>query len=66
MDLNHNQPDRLAYTVAAAVTATGISRSRLYEMLRSRELRAFKIGRRTLIAADELRQLIDRLRAEAA
>jgi len=55
--------EKLCYSIPAAVAATNISRSRLYEMIRNRELRVFKCGRRTLISADELRGLIARLQA---
>jgi excisionase family DNA binding protein len=37
-----------------AVQVSGISRSRLYEALREKKLRAIKAGRRTLIPVAEL------------
>jgi excisionase family DNA binding protein len=43
------KPDRLAYPVADACYALGISRSSLYEMIARAELKAIKIAGRTLI-----------------
>lgn len=44
----------IAVTVPEAVRATGLSRSRLYEALKSGELTARKAGRRTLISFADL------------
>jgi excisionase family DNA binding protein len=52
------RPERLAYGVAEAARAAGIGRSTLYEALASGELSARKLGRRTLIPADELRRFL--------
>jgi excisionase family DNA binding protein len=56
----------LAHRLPSAVRLTGISRSLLYELIRRRELAVVKIGRRTLIADDDLRALIDRHRVGGA
>lgn len=48
----------LAYGIADAVRASGVSRTRLYEALTNGDLAARKAGRRTLIEADELRRWI--------
>ena len=48
------EPRRLAYGINDAVKATSIGRSLLYEQIRAGKLKTFKIGSRTLIAADEL------------
>jgi len=45
---------KLAYTIHEAVAATGIGRSTLYFHLKTGSLRPTKIGRRTVILADEL------------
>lgn len=50
--------NKLAYQVREAAAAVGVSRSKLYELMRSGEVRAFKGGGRTLIAADELRRWV--------
>ena len=48
------EPKKLAYGIADAVKATSIGRSLLYEQIRAGKLKTFKVGTRTLIAADEL------------
>lgn len=52
--------DPLAYSVPDAAKAIGISERTMWELLRVRELRSFKLGHRTLIRAEELRSFIDR------
>lgn len=53
MCLEHS-PTKLAFGIAEAVQATDVGRSRLYEEIRAGKLKTFKIGNRTLIAADDL------------
>jgi excisionase family DNA binding protein len=45
----------LAFTIPSAVRASGLSRTRIYDLLISGDLAAFKVGRRTMIRADSLR-----------
>ncbi len=45
---------KLAYGISEAVKATNVGRSRLYEEIRAGKLKTFKVGTRTLIAANEL------------
>lgn len=59
------RPDRpppavevLAYRVPDAVKASGIGRTKIYEMILSGELESVTIGRRRLIPADALRRLV--------
>ena len=53
----------LAYTVNEACAVARIGRTAIYELIRSGKLRAVKRGRRTLILADDLRQLFENLPA---
>jgi excisionase family DNA binding protein len=53
--------ETLAFTVSKAAAATGTSRARLYEAMRSGQLRACKFGRRTLIPTDELKRWLGSL-----
>ena len=53
--------EKLAYTTAEACDAIGIRRSKLFEMIATGELKAKKLGAKTLIPADELRALVARL-----
>jgi hypothetical protein len=44
----------IAYTIRGAVTVSGFSRSRIYEMIARGELKARKDGRKTLVLAESL------------
>lgn len=52
----------LTVRIGAAVELTGISRSRLYELIQSGDLETVKIGRSTLIPYASLKALIERNR----
>ena len=52
-------PQPLSYTIHGAMTATGLGRSTLYQLMASGALAKLKVGKRTLIRADSLRALID-------
>jgi hypothetical protein len=53
----------ISHTINGSVRATGLSRSRLYELIKNNILPVFHAGRRTLIYDADLRLLIDRLRS---
>lgn len=55
----------LAHTVPAACQRLGISRTTIYELLKQREIRSFKVGNRTLIPDSDLRAFVAK-RLEAA
>jgi excisionase family DNA binding protein len=48
-------------SVGEAVHRFGIGRTKLYELIRSGQIEAVKLGRRTLIRADSARNFIDSL-----
>jgi hypothetical protein len=48
----------LAYTVPGAVKATGLARTRLYELASEGRITFRRAGRRTVILADDLRTLL--------
>jgi excisionase family DNA binding protein len=52
----------LSVRIPDAVRLTGISRSRLYELLRSGEIEHLKVGRSTLIPYASLGSFIERMR----
>lgn len=56
-------PRKLAYTVAEAVAATGLSDDTLYRKHHAGEITMRKAGRRTLIAAEDVQRMIDNLPA---
>lgn len=54
---NDNQfelPEILAYSIASAARALGVSRSLIRSLIREGELSAIKVNRRTLILASEI------------
>jgi hypothetical protein len=66
--VNTNRTDAIAYSIPAAVQATGnaISRTRIFALIKSGDLDARKVGRRTVIIADSLRAFIARQPRAAA
>ncbi|NML94731.1 helix-turn-helix domain-containing protein [Novosphingobium olei] len=53
-------PEPLTYSIADVVRATSLSRARIYQLLSADKLRSVKIGRRTLVDAQSLRDLLQR------
>lgn len=51
-------PGKLALTVTEACFTLGIGRTKLYELIAEKKLRAFKIGAATRIAADSVHALV--------
>jgi len=56
------EPPPITIKVPGAVRMTGISRSRLYELIRDKEIETVKLGASTLIVVESLHRLIERLR----
>ncbi len=54
---NHETP-KLAFTIAEACHAVGIKRSKLYELIGQGCVETRKIGSRTIIPAESLRNLV--------
>jgi len=50
--------NKLAYSVKEAVIASSLGRTKIYELISSGELKATRVGGRTLILAESLRALI--------
>ena len=59
-------PDRLLYRVDEVVELLSLSRSRVFELLRSGELRSVKQGRRRLVPWSALLEYVEKLETEAA
>jgi excisionase family DNA binding protein len=51
-------PDPISVKIPVAVRLTGLSRSRIYELMRSGEIEYVKVGRSTLILVESLRTFI--------
>jgi len=56
-----NDLSAIAMTISGAVEASGITRTRLYELIGAGALEARKCGRQTLITAESLRRYIAEL-----
>jgi len=52
----------LTIRVAQAAELTGLSRSKLYELIRDREIEVIKIGASTLVIYESLQRLVERRR----
>lgn len=55
------EADRLAYRIPEVVTATGLSRSVIYELIKTGRLRVKKVGSRTLVERAELERMLREL-----
>jgi excisionase family DNA binding protein len=60
--LNNRQPiEPLAFSIEQACAAAGVGRSKLYLAVQSGDLRARKLGKKTLILRDDLRAWLESL-----
>jgi excisionase family DNA binding protein len=53
--------ERAAYSIPEVLTKIGVGRDKLYELIRSGQLPARKVGRRTLIVASDLEAFLKAL-----
>ena len=51
------------YPPEAAASSLGLSRTKVWELLRDGELRGVKVGKRRLIFADSLDEYVERLKS---
>jgi excisionase family DNA binding protein len=51
--------DRMSCTVAEACVATGLSKSKLYELMSEGCLRSTTVGRRRLVLMESLLEIVD-------
>lgn len=56
---------RVAVSVMEAARLLGIGRTKVYELLKSGELRSRKVGRRTVVSVASIRAFISDAEAEA-
>lgn len=65
----HSRPERghtlvpLTVRVPKAVELTGLSRTKLYELIKSNEIEIIKVGSSTLIVVASLHQFVERRRS---
>jgi excisionase family DNA binding protein len=58
--MSTTDPAYISHPIDRAARISGISRSRIYELIAAGELPLVKLGKRTLIRDMDLRRLIDR------
>lgn len=58
-------PPKLAYNIAEAAAAIGVSRAQVYRLIRAGELEKFTWAGRSLIRADVLQAAIDKASGRA-
>ena len=63
LKMGGNAPEPISVKIPEAVRLTGLSRSRLYELMRSGDIAFAKVGSSTLILVDSLRRFIEACRA---
>lgn len=56
----------LAYDIPAAVAASGIGRTKLFEAMKLGKLKARKLGRKTIILPEDLKAFIQSLPVKEA
>lgn len=57
---------RLSYTIADAISVSGIGRTSLYKAIAAGQLRAVKNGRRTLILTEDFERFLNSLESVEA
>ena len=57
--------NQIAYTISEVHELLGIGRTKIYEIIKNKELTACKVGRRTLVTADALEQWMSNLPSSA-
>ena len=61
-----DQYERGALSVPAAMDYLSVKRTKLYSLIASGQLKAVKLGRRTLVRMDELQRFLDTLPSTSA
>jgi excisionase family DNA binding protein len=55
--------ERFGYSIDETCEATNLSRSKVYELIKNKKLKALKVGARTIITPDAIRQMLAELEA---
>jgi len=54
--------NKIAHTIRETTEAVGLGRSKLYQLIKSGEIKCFHVGKRTLIADDDLQNFLRKCR----
>lgn len=57
---------QLSLSIEEACSATGLGRTKIYQLIKSGELKAHKIGKRTVILKDDLEEFLNNLQRYTA
>ncbi len=55
------QPMKLVYSVNETMEVLGVGRTTVYRLIGDKKLEAYKIGKKTVIKAEDLKALVDSL-----
>ena len=58
MNTSEQRPLKLAYRIDEIQEVSGIGRTKTYELIKQGKLRSIKVGRRRLVLADSLVELL--------
>jgi len=61
MELNNKYQNRMAFSVAEVSEILGISEQHIYNSIRNGDIKKTKLGRRTLISAEEVNKILNQL-----
>jgi len=61
--VERQRAEPISVRIPEAVRLTGLSRSRIYELMRSGDIQFAKVGSSTLVLVDSLRRFVDSRRA---
>jgi len=62
LNLNIGPLDPISVKIPEAIRLTGLSRSRIYELMRSGDIQFAKVGSSTLVLVESLRTFIEKRR----
>ena len=58
----HNNNQQAIYSISEAINIIGVKRTKLYQLINSGELKAHKIGKRTVIKHEAINKYIENIK----
>jgi excisionase family DNA binding protein len=59
-------PDKFGYSISEVMTALGLSKQTVYNIINDGTLKSFKVGRRRLVSPQALQDMVAKLEKRAA